>query len=65
MITLQKLLTELNVDSLNEIVAGGGCSKGGSHKSKSAKSHKVKSAKTIKNKSQKSCGCPPGSKCPF
>ena len=59
MITLEKLLSELNSGSLNEIIAGGGNSKCGKG-SKGAKSKKQKSVKVKKSKKTKR-GCPPGS----
>lgn len=70
MITLEKLLTELKPESLNEIVAGCGKHKG--HKGK--KKHGGKGSSSSSSSSGKSyggggcytppppptCGCPPG-----
>lgn len=59
MITLEKLLTELKSESLNEIVAAGCGGNGKSHKTaKTHKSKKVKAThKTSKNHSHLSGGC--------
>ena len=58
MITLEKLLTELKAESLNEIVAGTKCGKGPKGKSrKSKKSKSSKSTKSAKSRSSKSYGC--------
>ena len=61
MITLEKLLSELNAGSLNEIIAGGGkkCTKKSKGTKKTKKSKKSKKSK----KTKYSCvpKCPPGS----
>ena len=63
MITLDKILRELNPESLNEIVAGCGKAKNRSNKSvsrnKSGSSHSNKSGsnKSGKNKKGKKCKC--------
>jgi len=51
MITLEKLMTELKAESLNEIIAGGGGN--GNHKSRSRKSRSRKSG-SRKSRSRKS-----------
>ncbi len=65
MITLEKLLTELKAESLNEIIAGSG-KKNKSKSKKKMKSKKSKSKKSMKSMKSK-CGChiapPPCSGC--
>ena len=56
MITLQTLMNGLKVESLNEIVAGGG-SCGGGKIQKSKKTKKTKKVKTTHGHSHSSHGC--------